>query len=229
MDKNVPHNLFLQGTRTAIPIIIGYIPIAMTFGMLGVQAGISFWHVVMMSVLVFAGASQFVGLNLIAAGTGSITIILTTFILNLRHFIMSMSFMHKQTALSTGVKALLSFGLTDETFAVASMENRQSGAFFIGLFFSSYAAWVGGTMIGGLLAHYIPPSVSEVMAITLYALFIGLLIPAIRQHKKVLIIVIPTAAICYMFHLILPIGWAIVLATVLGSSLGIFIDIEKEG
>ncbi|MEI3614929.1 AzlC family ABC transporter permease [Pseudogracilibacillus sp. SO30301A] len=224
------HNkkMLWEGIVAATPIIIGYVPISITFGMLGGQSGISLYHTLLMSILVFAGASQFVGINMMLAGAASTTIILTTLVLNLRHMIMSMSLMNKINFLPVSMKAILSFGITDETFAVASLKDRNSGWFLSGLIFASYITWVLGTLIGGLLANFIPPSISSIMGISLYAMFIGLLIPAIRNSWKLILIVIPSALLSYFFSLFLNDGWSIVLATILGSALGIFIKIEED-
>ncbi|TYR79756.1 AzlC family ABC transporter permease [Priestia megaterium] len=219
---------FRDGITAALPIIIGYVPIAITFGMIGVQSGVSLFHTVMMSILVFAGASQFVGVGMIAAGASSMTIIVTTLVLNLRHFIMSLSLMNKLPFLSLNTKAFLAFGVTDETFAVASLHKKHSKPFLVGLISSAYLTWVIGTLLGGLLANFIPKSISAVMAVSLYALFIGLLVPSIRENVRILAVVLLSVLLSYLFSMFLPSGWAIVLATVLASSIGIFIRIEEE-
>lgn len=215
--------LFVEGLVAAIPIVIGYLPIGITFGVLSIQADISLYHAVLMSGLVFAGASQFVGLNMLIAEAASFTIIFTTCVINLRYLVMSMSLMHSVKVLPNGLKALLAFGVTDETFVVASLKNKQSGWFLGGLIFTAYASWVCGTLIGGLLADFIPSSVSSGMAIALYAMFIGLLVPSVRKSWKVGVIAIASALLSYIFSLFLDMGWTIIGATILGSALGIFL------
>lgn len=94
--------------------------------------------------------------------------------------------------------------------------------------FTSYATWVLGTLIGGLLANFIPTSITSVMSISLYAMFIGLLVPAIRNSWKLILIVIPSVLLSYLFSLFLKGGWPIVIATILGSALGIVIKMEED-
>lgn len=86
---------FLSGMKKALPVAFGYIPIAITYGILAENTGIPAYITVLMSVVVFAGASQFVALNLIALGLGSWEIISTTFVVNFRHFLMSASLSQK--------------------------------------------------------------------------------------------------------------------------------------
>nr|MBO2470792.1 branched-chain amino acid ABC transporter permease [Bacillota bacterium] len=83
------HRAFFRGVRTGVPIAVGYLPISMAFGVLARSAGLPEVAAVAMSVLVYAGASQFVAVNLLALGVAWSEIVLTTFLLNLRHLLMT--------------------------------------------------------------------------------------------------------------------------------------------
>jgi 4-azaleucine resistance transporter AzlC len=218
----------LLGIRAGIPIAIGYIPIAIAFGLLAKASGIPNYVSIMMSFFVFAGASQFMGVGLIALGTGFAEIVLTTFILNLRHFLMSTSLFHRIE--STSNKALLSimsFGITDETFSVASLQKREKLTiyFLLALNFLAFAAWNAGTWVGLFLAEGMPQALKNSMGISLYAMFIGLLIPSLKKSLPILV----TAAVAAMIHGFLswlPIfssistGWSIILSTIAGALAG---------
>src|SRR5699024_2540168 len=112
---------FQRGIQAGFPIILGYIPVAITFGVLAAQGRLSLIQLTMMSALVYAGASQVMGVMMIVAGSPAVEIIVGTFILNCRHFIMSLSFMTdvKETV-SMKRRIGLSPVLTDEAFAVSS-------------------------------------------------------------------------------------------------------------
>ncbi|MCC5910715.1 MAG: AzlC family ABC transporter permease [Clostridiaceae bacterium] len=220
--------IFLNGAKTAMPIVIGYLPIAISFGVISSQTGIPMLYAALMSSMVYAGASQFMALNMLAIDVLGIEIILATLILNFRHFIMSMSLTSKIQHLPLKWKIPLSFGITDETFALLSMEqneeNKQMKGFFVaGVMLASYSSWTLGTIIGGMLSMFIPPSVGASMSIGLYAMFIGLLMPAIKENFKVGAIAIISGVLCYLFNLFLNSGWAIVMATLIGSFMGTFI------
>lgn len=90
-------NGFSDGIIDGIPIFIGYITVAITFGILSKNVGITMIDSILFSVLVFAGASQFIALNLLLLGAGVGEIVLTTLLVNFRHFLMSASLATRMT------------------------------------------------------------------------------------------------------------------------------------
>ncbi|MGA9173139.1 MAG: AzlC family ABC transporter permease [Thermoactinomyces sp.] len=225
---------FLLGAKKSTPIVIGYIPIAIAFGVLARQSHLPLYSTLLMSIIVFAGASQFMAVNMLATGAASIEIIIATFILNLRHMIMSLSLMNLLSRIPTGWKTLLSFGITDESFAVATLESTKepdiaNQYFILGLFASAYSSWVLGTAVGAILYTWIPPTISDSMSVALYAMFIGLLIPAVKAAWRRGIIAAISIALCSLFYwkFQLSMGWSIVFATIIGSMAGIWIREEE--
>ena len=137
-----------------------------------------------MSIAVFAGASQFVALNLLAIGTNYGQIIITTLILNLRHFLMAASLSQR---LKPGKLApLVAFGITDETFSVLSFqpETENNPRFVLGVNTVAYLGWVSGTFGGSLMGQELPALLQTSMGIALYAMFIGLLIRRLKPPKQ---------------------------------------------
>src|SRR5690625_2497651 len=114
-----------RGLIAGFPIILGYLPVAVTFGVLAKQSGMSMTELTLMSLFVYAGASQFMGANMIAVGVGSIEIIVATFVLNFRHFVMSLSFMNRLREVGLKFRLPLSLLLTDETFAMSSIHQKK--------------------------------------------------------------------------------------------------------
>ena len=80
---------YLAGLKMGIPIVIGFVPVAIAFAIMGCEAGLTKVETVLMSVMVFAGASQIMAVGMLASGAGLLSIVVATFILNLRHLIMS--------------------------------------------------------------------------------------------------------------------------------------------
>ena len=80
---------WLAGTRSAVPIMLGYVPVGIAYGVMARQAGLNTWQTVLMSLTVYGGASEMMAAGMVAQGAAVLTIVLTTFILNLRHIIMS--------------------------------------------------------------------------------------------------------------------------------------------
>ncbi|SET27354.1 4-azaleucine resistance probable transporter AzlC [Natronincola peptidivorans] len=219
---------FLKGIKKALPIVIGYFPIAVSFGVISAQTGIPLFYTVLMSFMVYAGASQFMAANMLGMGILGFEVVFATFILNFRHFIMSMSLMNKLQHLPMLQKVPLSFGITDETFALLSMEGNDDAkditSFFIaGVMLSAYFSWGLGTLLGGLLSMVIPASIGASMSIGLYAMFIGLLIPSVKDNYRIGILAAISGILCYIFNIYLNSGWAIVMATLVGSFIGTFI------
>jgi 4-azaleucine resistance transporter AzlC len=225
---------FQRGMVAALPIVVGYVPIAVAFGVIAVQSGMTASQAMAMSLMVYAGASQFMAVNMLAAGAGALEIVLATLILNFRHFVMSLSLMNKFAEMDKKWKIPLSYWITDETFAVASLGAGERGGgkdaqgFLAGLFFTAYASWVIGTWIGAALSGIIPPSASSGMVIALYAMFIGLLIPAARENFRGGAVALVSMGLSSLFSGFVNSGWAIVLATVLGAAAGIWL-FKREG
>ena len=153
--------LFRAGLMKGLPIAVGYFAIATTFGLIAVSVGLNVWQAAAMSLFVFAGASQFVALELMAAGTGMAEIVVTTFILNLRHLLMSTVIAERLKATSKW-SSILSFGITDETFVVSTVSDSDvpnkkgatlSPAYLGGIMLIAYSWWFAGTVVGSLFAR----------------------------------------------------------------------------
>jgi 4-azaleucine resistance transporter AzlC len=219
---------FFLGVKTGIPIAVGYIPIAITFGLVAKSAGVPTYASMMMSFLIYAGASQFVGVQLLTLGATPWEILLTTFILNLRHFLMTASISQRiQQGTSKNWMALLAFGITDETFAVASLqkEQRLHPVFLLGLNLTAFSAWNLGTWTGLFVATGLPESIQSSMGIALYAMFIGLLIPSLRKSLPVFAVALIAMTIQTILHWV-PLfsgisgGWGIIIATIVSAVIG---------
>ena len=219
-----------RGIVVGFPIMLGYLPVAITYGVLAKQSGMSLMELTLMSVFVYAGASQFMGANMIAVGAGAIEIIIATFVLNFRHFVMSLSFMNRLRTIGLKWRAPLSLGLTDESFAVSALHTKEAKEdqgilFYLSLFLTAYLSWITGSFIGGVLGEIIPEKLSQSMGIALYAMFIGLLIPSVKKEWKVgLIAVLAMLIHVFCSYVIgLSSGWSIVFGTVIGGFSGVFL------
>lgn len=215
-----------QGIKAGLPIALGYFPIAIAFGALAGQAQLSWLEGVLMSCLVFAGASQFVSVSLLLVGTGHLQIIAATFFLNLRHLIMSLAVNDQMRGFPPGLKRGLSFFITDETFAILTLgkdadAQQRTPSFMTGLMVTAYLGWVSGTLVGGLGANFIPGQITTAMTVGLYGLFIGLLVPSARKSRPYALIAVLSMIINWGLGRWVESGWAIVIATVLAAAVGI--------
>lgn len=236
MDTTSNKAQFMAGLQAGIPVALGYIPIAVTFGLVARSAELPYYVPVLMSLLVFAGASQFIGVNLLAIGISYGEIILTTFILNLRHFLMTAAVSQKiPKGVSKAWRCVLAFGITDETFTIAAMrrEAQLSTFFVLGLNSIAFAAWNIGTWIGLFFSAGLPAVLQASMGIALYAMFIGLLIPSCKKSRQALVVAL-LAAVSHSVIRWLPAnvsvsgGWGIILATLISAGVGAYLFTEEN-
>lgn len=220
-----------EGAKAAVPLIIGFIPIAMTFGIMAKATNISIIDCFLFSAIVFAGASQFMALNLISMGVGTGEIILTTLLVNFRHFLMSASL---ATRLAKDAKRwipFIAFWVTDESFSVASFkEGEVSKEFMLVLQFLSYIAWVGGTVLGYLVGGILPQDLRTSMGVGLYAMFIAILVPQAKKSIEVMALACMSGVVnsILLYLKILPGGWNIIASICLVSLSGLYI-FKEEG
>ena len=224
----------IQGIRAGLPVALGYFPIAIAFGALAGQAQLNWGEATLMSMIVYAGASQFVGVSMLLAGAGTVQIITTAFFLNMRHLIMSLAVNNQMRTFSRTSKYFLSFFITDESFALLTLgsEDQKSDhwtpAYMAGLMLTAYLGWVSGTIIGGLGAGYIPAEITTAMTVGLYGLFIGLLVPPARKSVRFALIALVSMLLNWILSQVLDQGWAIVIAMILAAGLGILLIKEDE-
>jgi 4-azaleucine resistance transporter AzlC len=213
---------YLRGVRTAIPILIGYFPAAMTYGLIAKNMDIDLLHTCLMSVMVFAGASQFMALNLIKGGIATGEIIIATLLMNFRHFLMSASLSSRMEKESRFLP-VVAFGITDETFAIASTRNEKlSSGFLIGLESIAYSSWIAGTAVGHTLGRVLPDAIQRSLGIALYALFIAIIVPAVKRSFKAAAIALISAG-CHVLLSelkLLSSGWNIIIAILAGAAAG---------
>lgn len=217
---------FVSGIKAGTSIAVGYFPIALTFGLLAKTTGLSLLEATAMSIFVYAGAAQYISLSLIAAGVSPLLIVLNTFVVNIRHFLMTASLNEKMQPEKKWIKALYAFGVTDESFSVLATQKggKLRTSFGIGVIVIAYGSWVIFTAVGHLIGANLPHFLQAAMSIALYAMFVGLLVPSMRGNRKVVSLALIAALINSFFYFTgwLTTGWAILVSTLASA---IFIEI----
>lgn len=218
---------FKKGIKSGLPIGIGYIPVSFTFGFLAVSGGLPIWVAVVISLTNLTSAGQFAGTNLIFAGAGYLEVALTTFVINIRYMLMSLSLSQKlERKTGTLARLALAFGITDETFVVGSLKpGTLTAPFMLGLILMPIAGWNLGTLMGGCISTLLPQALQNAMGIALYAMFIALIIPAAKASVHVLcIICIAVAVQCGLNYIpvfsFLSDGFRVIISTVAAAGLG---------
>lgn len=225
----------IYGFKRGLPIAIGYVPVSFTFGLMAVNGGLPIWLVVFISFSNLTSAGQFAGTNLILAGASYFEITLTTFIINIRYMLMSLSLSQKVCHETTLLQRLIfSFGITDETFSVASLEEgKLSYYYMLGLILGPIIGWSFGTLAGAIICHALPISISNAMGIALYGMFIAIIIPPMISSKPVLLVVIVSILItCLLRYLpffsFISNGFRVIISTILTSGIGAYLFPEAE-
>jgi predicted branched-subunit amino acid permease len=227
---------FVYGLKKGFPIALGYLPVSFTFGLMAVNGGISPLMAVFISLTNLTSAGQFAGTNLIIQGAGFFEITLTTFVINIRYMLMSLSLSQKIEPKTSLIQRLIfGFGITDETFSIASMEEgKLSYSYMVGLILGPIIGWSLGTALGAFTCSALPKSISSAMGIALYAMFIAIIVPPAKKSKPIFMIIAISIAINMLLKYI-PIfyfisgGFRVIAATILGAGIGAALwPIEEE-
>lgn len=215
---------YLSGMRAGVPVIFGFIPVGIAFAILARQAGLSVAETCLTSLSVFAGASQIMAAGMWAEGAAVVAIIFATFIINLRHIIMSTCVMNRMKHTPVWLRAVGAFGVTDESFAIFSSvdEGRATPAFYFGLITVTYSSWNVGTLIGALGADLLPEVVSLSFGVALYAMFIAIITPDVSSNMRLGLLVLLTAVSNWALSLVLDSSIAMVISTLVCALVGVF-------
>lgn len=211
--------------KSGIPIFIGYVPAAIAFGILAKGCDITLLECFLFSAVVFAGASQFIALNLLVTGMGPGGIILTTLLVNFRHFLMSAYLSTRIGRIARRYLFLIAFGVTDEVFSVLSFKKgRLSKTYVFVLQLSAYSGWVSGTVTGYILGGFLPEILTRSMGVALYALLLAILLPEMKNSGKAVILTIASGLLnTLLIKLdVLPNGWSIIVCILIIALAGSF-------
>lgn len=228
-------NRFTKGLRDGVPIALGYLSVAFTFGMEAVTNGLPVWAAVMISMTNLTSAGQFAGLTVILSSAPFFEMALTQLVINLRYSLMSLSLsqkLHRSVGLLD--RLLLSFFNTDEIFTVASSQKGEIGKrYFLGLSLMPYIGWALGTFLGAAASGLLPLSVRSALGIAIYGMFIAILVPPAKQFRPVLKVILCSVLLSCLFryvpglNLVSP-GLTIILCAVAASALGARLFPVKE-
>jgi 4-azaleucine resistance transporter AzlC len=219
-------HIWLRGVIAGLPIMLGYLPVGFAYGVLAHKAGLSTFNTLLMSIVVFAGSAQLIAVGLVANGIAPLTIILTTFIVNLRHLLMSAAIFPHIARWRKRELAGFAMELTDETFALHStrfeLEPVEKGeAFAINIV--SHITWVLGGWLGVVAGQLVVDVEPIALDYVLPAMFIGLLVMQIKSRTQVWVALL--AGIASVAFLLMGFSQLhVIIATIIGAMLGAWID-----
>ncbi len=196
-------NSLASSFQATVPVMFGYIPMGMAFGLLLANADYAWYVATLMGIFIYAGAAQFLAVGLLAAQAGLLEVAIATFLLNSRHIFYGLSLMHRFKARGWR-RFYLVFGLTDETFSLLTSQPYQPGVdetrAQLQMTALNQGYWVVGCTLGALLGQAIEFDTTG-LEFTLPALFIVLVIEQYRSVRRLFPFVIAVLAAVVTFLL----------------------------
>ena len=231
-----PALTFRKGLRDGVPICLGYLSVSFAYGMMAAEGGLPVWAAVLISVTNLTSSGQVAGTSLILAGGSLLEIGVTTFVINIRYMLMSLSLSQKvEEKMPAIVRGILAFGNTDEIFAVSMQQKgRIPSKYLAGLILTPYFGWAAGTFLGAASTGALPAALQSALGIAIYGMFIAIIVPPVRKSRAILVTVILSTAISCLFALTpglkqLSGGWVIILCAVLAAGFAAYrFPIETE-
>jgi 4-azaleucine resistance transporter AzlC len=210
-----------MGIRMAWPICLAYFPVGMAFGVLAQKAGLNVYQTGAMSIIVFAGSSQFIGVSMLSSGASIMAIAAATFIVNLRHILMSSSLAPHLRQSSVPFLFLFAYGVTDESFAVNSMRFREGEwdrwkALTVN--HAANLAWVISSIAGAVSGQFIPMGFLGI-DYAMIAMFLGLLVFQLRGRIH-FITAILSGMLSVILSLVLPGNGHVIVASLVAATCG---------
>ncbi|MFO7684792.1 MAG: AzlC family ABC transporter permease [Desulfobacterales bacterium] len=224
MTPSLRRQEFVSGVRDTLPLLLGAFPFGMIYGALAMPSGLSPAAALAMSALVFAGASQFIAVGLVAVNTPVVIIVATTFIVNLRHMLYSATLLPHLKQLPQRWRAPLAFWLTDETFAVAVGRYARGDSagsahwYQLGSSIAMYLNWQFWTLLGMIVGDRIPDASNWGLDVAMPVTFIGMLIPFVRTRPMAVCVL--TAGAAALLSLGLPYKLGILVSALAGIIAG---------
>lgn len=224
-----PIPTFLQGMKDCVPTLLGYISIGMAAGIVGVSSNLSIVEIALLSALVYAGASQFIICALVVTGSPFSIIILTAFIVNLRHLLLSITlapnFTNDSLLKNIGIGALV----TDESFGVAVNKvlkgEKISARWMNGLNVTAYVSWILSCVMGATFGKWIPNPKVFGLDFSLTAMFIALLVLQLQSVEKMklklyLSLILYMIIIMFTLAMLVPSHLAVIFSTIIVATIG---------
>lgn len=212
---------FLNGVKESYPIVLGYLPIGLAFGVLASSSGISPVGVLFISLVLFAGSAQFITVSLLASFTSGISIVATIFVVNFRHFLMSSVYAKYFPNENKSKLAFLSYFVTDESFAIAVNKARYendefNSDYLLGVELSGYFSWALFSTLGAVVGNYVVDFEAFGLDFALPAMFIGLLALLIKTKKDVIACILAGVLAVFLYTTALQ-SYSIIISSVLVS------------
>lgn len=171
-----------EALRVSLPVMFGYLPLGAAFGILAVEVGIPVWGAILMSLVIYAGAGQFLAVALLGAGAGLVEVAVATLMLNSRHLFYGLSLL-KRFEGAGWRKPYLIFALTDETYSLLTSQPTQDHGQAFRISLLNQLWWILGSLFGAVASAAVEFD-SRGIEFALTALFIVLTLEQARRLRR---------------------------------------------
>jgi len=224
---------FRLGLVKTLPLALGAVPFGLAYGVVAIQAGLTVAETMLMSLVVFAGASQFMAVVMVQAGAGMFLIVISTLLVNLRHLMMGLSISPYLSKTTPWWQRLVAFGMTDESYLTSVTHYRdQAGEqgnphFMLGAGASIYVAWGLASLVGALAGNSISNPLQWGLDFAMPATFLTMLLPQIVS-RRMGVVVIVSAAVATATYVLVPGKWYIIVAVLAATITGVVLETLAE-
>ena len=225
MSRTLSPYRYHHGLKDGIPIGLGYLSVSFGFGITAVGKGMKALYAILISMTNMTSAGQVAGVVIIAAAGSILEMVLTQLVINLRYSLMGISLTQRlDSRCTTPHRMLMSFGMTDEIFALASSKPYPVGpSYFYGLMTCPYIGWSLGTVLGACAGQILPEQMQMALGIMIYAMFIAIVLPPSTRNRGVLFTVLIAIGLsCCLRYLpflqFISDGFAIILCAVIAAT-----------
>ena len=209
---------------------MGYFAVSIAVGLAWAQNQLPPISGAIFSATNLSSTGQFADLSIMAAHGGFAELALTTVLVNLRYLLMGTSLSQLLTAtnarpVGTLKRLIISYGITDEIYAVNISRPRITFAHYFGSTLLPILGWTAGTLVGAIGGGVLPESLRSASGVLLYAMFIAIVVPPFKASRQVKIVSAIAAALSFGMWAApvlseLSSGWRIIIATVLAAGIG---------
>ena len=217
---------FRQGLKDGVPLVAGMIPFALIVGTASTAAGLDPWLALIMSLLVYAGASQLAAIGLIAQSAPMLVVVATVFVVNLRFAMYSAALAPYFARFSMRKKLLFAFCITDHLFALVTAKFKANDPtenisdYYAAVSLLTWFVWNVMVAIGIFAGTLVPKNIALDFAIPL--VFLALVIPALTSRAHITTAIV--AAVAAFFTDALPMKLGLIAAAFSGVIIGAVID-----
>ncbi|HEY8449921.1 MAG TPA: AzlC family ABC transporter permease [Bacillota bacterium] len=226
---------FSAGVRAGLPVALGYFSVGVAAGVVERAAGLSLGEIALLSMLLYAGAAQFITAGMVAAGSSLLAIAATVFFINARLLLISFTLAPFFRRLPLWQSVLLGAQLTDSTFAVAAgglgQSSQLDARWMAGLNLVAWVSWVAANVMGGVFGGLIAGSERLGLDFASPAMFVAILAPQLLGQKRLpaaRAVAVVAGAVAVAAAFFIPGSWSIFGATLIAATVGVVLDRWKD-